>query len=49
MRGDMAVIWLASTFCGLDETVWQLMLEGDMSARQTLALINAILLCGVSA
>ncbi|ANP53332.1 AcrR family transcriptional regulator [Streptomyces griseochromogenes] len=49
LRGDMPATWLASTFCGLAETAWELTLEGHMGARQAPDFINAILLHGASA
>ncbi|WP_225836348.1 TetR/AcrR family transcriptional regulator [Streptomyces sp. NK08204] len=49
LRGDMPATWLASTFCGLAETAWELTLEGHMGARQAPDFINAILLHGVTA
>ncbi|OIK24826.1 hypothetical protein VT52_024840 [Streptomyces malaysiense] len=49
LRNDMPGTWLASTFCGLAETAWELTLEGHMGARQGPDFITAILLHGVSA
>ncbi len=49
LRGDMPATWLASTFCSLAETAWELTLEGHMGARQAPDFINAILLHGASA
>ncbi|MFH9865422.1 TetR/AcrR family transcriptional regulator [Streptomyces lydicus] len=49
LRGDMPATWLASTFCGLAETAWELTLEGHMGARQAPNFINAILLHGARA
>ncbi|MFF4572054.1 TetR/AcrR family transcriptional regulator [Streptomyces sp. NPDC001410] len=49
LRGDMPATWLASTFCGLAETAWELTLEGHMGARQAPDFINAILLHGATA
>ncbi|UXY29118.1 hypothetical protein [Streptomyces sp. HUAS TT20] len=49
LRGDMPATWLASTFCGLAETAWELTLEGHMGARQAPDFINAILLHGAVA
>ncbi|MFE5588257.1 TetR/AcrR family transcriptional regulator [Kitasatospora sp. NPDC056531] len=49
LRKDMPATWLASTFCGLAETAWELTLEGDMGARQAPDFITAILLHGAAA
>ncbi|MFI1534540.1 TetR/AcrR family transcriptional regulator [Streptomyces anandii] len=49
LRGDMPATWLASTFCGLAETAWELTLEGHMGARQAPDFINAILVHGAFA
>ncbi|MGW0771964.1 TetR/AcrR family transcriptional regulator [Streptomyces sp. NPDC002676] len=49
LRNDMPATWLASTFCGLAETAWELTLEGHMGARQAPDFITAILLHGASA
>ncbi|MFG2859174.1 TetR/AcrR family transcriptional regulator [Streptomyces sioyaensis] len=49
LRNDMPATWLASTFCGLAETAWELTLEGHMGARQAPDFINAILLHGATA
>ncbi|ARF53375.1 TetR/AcrR family transcriptional regulator [Streptomyces gilvosporeus] len=49
LRHDMPATWLASTFCGLAETAWELTLEGHMGARQAPDFINAILLHGAAA
>ncbi|MFD8325509.1 TetR/AcrR family transcriptional regulator [Streptomyces lydicus] len=49
LRGDMPAAWLASTFCGLAETAWELTLEGHMGARQAPNFINEILLHGATA
>ncbi|MFJ3337042.1 hypothetical protein [Streptomyces sp. NPDC086766] len=45
----MPATWLASTFCGLAETAWELTLEGHMGARRAPDIIHAILLHGASA
>ncbi|MGW3044326.1 TetR/AcrR family transcriptional regulator [Kitasatospora sp. NPDC001159] len=49
LRNDMPATWLASTFCGLAETAWELTLEGDMGPRQAPDFITAILLHGAAA
>ncbi|TQK52866.1 TetR family transcriptional regulator [Streptomyces sp. SLBN-118] len=49
LRKDMPATWLASTFCGLAETAWELTLEGHMGARQAPDFITAILLRGAIA
>jgi AcrR family transcriptional regulator len=49
LRNDMPATWLASTFCGLAETAWELTLEGHMGARQAPDFITAILLHGAAA
>ncbi|MGV9665274.1 TetR/AcrR family transcriptional regulator [Nocardia niigatensis] len=43
LRGDMPATWLASTFCGLAETTWELTLEGHMGIRQAPGFLTAIL------
>lgn len=48
LRKDMPATWLASTFCGLAETAWELTLEGHMGARQAPDFITAILLHGAT-
>lgn len=48
LRNDMPATWLASTFCGLAETAWELTLEGHVGARQAPDFINAILLHGAT-
>ncbi|MFD0274206.1 TetR/AcrR family transcriptional regulator [Kitasatospora sp. NPDC127111] len=49
LRQDMPATWLASTFCGLAETAWELTLEGHMGARQAPDFITSILLHGAAA
>ncbi|MFD8705472.1 TetR/AcrR family transcriptional regulator [Kitasatospora sp. NPDC059648] len=49
LRKDMPATWLASTFCGLAETAWELTMEGYMGARQAPGFIPAILLYGAAA
>ncbi|MER7751926.1 TetR/AcrR family transcriptional regulator [Kitasatospora sp. NPDC097643] len=49
LRKDMPATWLASTFCGLAETAWELTLEGHMGTRQAPDFITAILLDGATA
>ncbi|MBD0694969.1 TetR/AcrR family transcriptional regulator [Streptomyces sp. CBMA123] len=49
LRNDMPATWLASTFCGLSETAWELTLEGSMGSRQAPDFITAILLQGAAA
>ncbi|MFH9354602.1 TetR/AcrR family transcriptional regulator [Kitasatospora sp. NPDC017646] len=49
LRNDMPATWLASTFCGLAETAWELTLEGNMGPRQAPDFITAILLQGAAA
>ncbi|WP_354637139.1 TetR/AcrR family transcriptional regulator [Kitasatospora camelliae] len=49
LRKDMPATWLASTFCGLAETAWELTLEGHMGSRQAPDFITAILLHGAAA
>jgi AcrR family transcriptional regulator len=49
LRNDMPATWLASTFCGLAETAWELTLEGSMGTRQAPDFITAILLHGAAA
>ncbi|MFH8387494.1 TetR/AcrR family transcriptional regulator [Kitasatospora sp. NPDC018058] len=49
LRNDMPATWLASTFCGLAETAWELTLEGNMGPRQAPDFITAILLHGAAA
>ncbi|MFD5466751.1 hypothetical protein ACFWIQ_28560 [Kitasatospora sp. NPDC127059] len=49
LRNDMPATWLASTFCGLAETAWELTLEGHMGPRQAPEFITAILLRGAGA
>ncbi|GAA1971401.1 TetR/AcrR family transcriptional regulator [Catenulispora subtropica] len=49
LRKDMPATWLASTFCGLAETAWELTLEGHMGSRQAPDFITAILLHGAGA
>lgn len=49
LRKDMPADWLASTFCGLTETAWELTLEGRMGYRQAPDFITAILLNGAGA
>lgn len=49
LRKDMPATWLASTFCGLAETAWELTLEGDMGPRQAPDFITSILLHGAAA
>lgn len=49
LRTDMPATWLASTFCGLAETAWELTLEGHMGARQAPGFITEILLHGAGA
>ncbi|MEE1784930.1 TetR/AcrR family transcriptional regulator [Streptomyces sp. SP17BM10] len=49
LRKDMPATWLASTFCGLAETAWELTLEGDMGSRQAPDFIISILLHGAAA
>ncbi|MGW6391630.1 TetR/AcrR family transcriptional regulator [Streptomyces sp. NPDC055103] len=48
LRKDMPATWLASTFCGLAETAWELTLEGHMGPRQAPDFITAILLQGAA-
>ncbi|MEU9047612.1 TetR/AcrR family transcriptional regulator [Kitasatospora sp. NPDC048343] len=49
LRKDMSATWLASTFCALAETAWELTLEGYMGARQASGFIPAMLLYGAAA
>ncbi|MFF4644560.1 TetR/AcrR family transcriptional regulator [Streptomyces sp. NPDC001389] len=49
MRTDMPAPWLASTFCSIAETAWELTLEGHMGARQAPEFIQGILQHGVFA
>ncbi|MEV0415849.1 hypothetical protein AB0I68_35065 [Streptomyces sp. NPDC050448] len=49
LRKDMPATWLASTFCGLAETAWELTLEGEMGPRQAPDFITSILLHGAAA
>ncbi|MGW4351902.1 TetR/AcrR family transcriptional regulator [Nocardia sp. NPDC004582] len=49
LRKDMPGTWLASTFCGLAETAWELTLEGHMGARQVPGFLEAVLLNGLGA
>jgi AcrR family transcriptional regulator len=49
LRKDMPADWLASTFCGLTETAWELTLEGRMGYRQAPDFITAMLLNGAGA
>ncbi|MFD8707068.1 TetR/AcrR family transcriptional regulator [Kitasatospora sp. NPDC059648] len=49
LRKDMPATWLASTFCGLAETAWELTLEGHMGQRQAPDFIATILLRGAAA
>ncbi|MEV7773513.1 TetR/AcrR family transcriptional regulator [Kitasatospora sp. NPDC086791] len=49
LRKDMAATWLASTFCSLAETAWELTLEGHMGSRQAPEFLLSILLQGASA
>jgi AcrR family transcriptional regulator len=48
-RQDMPATWLASTFCGLAETAWELTLEGHMGSRQAPDFIAEVLLHGAGA
>ncbi|MGW0057478.1 TetR/AcrR family transcriptional regulator [Nocardia nova] len=48
LRADMPATWLASTFCGLAETAWELTLEGHMGARQAPGFVAAILHNGLT-
>ncbi|MFE3756040.1 hypothetical protein ACFXO9_17210 [Nocardia tengchongensis] len=47
LRGDVPGTWLASTFCGLAETAWELTLEGHMGVRQVPGFLEAVLLHGL--
>ncbi len=47
LRTDMPATWLASTFCGLAETAWELTLEGHMGARQAPGFLTAVLYQGL--
>ncbi|MFE3798752.1 TetR/AcrR family transcriptional regulator [Nocardia tengchongensis] len=47
LRTDMPPTWLASTFCGLAETAWELTLEGHMGTRQAPDFITTVLLHGL--
>ncbi|MFF0610469.1 TetR/AcrR family transcriptional regulator [Nocardia tengchongensis] len=47
LRGDMPGTWLASTFCGLAETAWELTLEGHMGVRQVPGFLETVLLHGL--
>ncbi|MFD7844892.1 TetR/AcrR family transcriptional regulator [Nocardia sp. NPDC059764] len=49
LRRDMPGVWLASTFCGLAETAWELTLEGHMGARQVPGFLEVVLLNGLGA
>lgn len=49
LRTDMPATWLASTFCGLAETAWELTIEGHMGTRQAPDFIHQILLHGATA
>ncbi|MGW6391623.1 hypothetical protein ACWFR1_14210 [Streptomyces sp. NPDC055103] len=49
LRKDMLATWLASTFCGLAETAWELTLERHMGPRQAPDFITTILLRGAIA
>ncbi|MFD6226882.1 TetR/AcrR family transcriptional regulator [Streptomyces sp. NPDC060232] len=49
LRTDMPAPWLASTFCSIAETAWELTLEGHMGARQAPEFIQGILRHGVFA
>jgi len=48
LRTDLPATWLASTFCGLAETAWELTLEGHMGTRQAPDFITTVLLHGLS-
>ncbi|WNZ12051.1 TetR/AcrR family transcriptional regulator [Streptomyces sp. 11x1] len=48
LRKDMPATWLASTYCGLAETAWELALEGHMGPRQAPDFITTILLHGAA-
>ncbi|MBF6469713.1 TetR/AcrR family transcriptional regulator [Nocardia beijingensis] len=48
LRSDMPATWLASTFCGLAETAWELTLEGHMGTRQAPGFLTTVLLHGLS-
>jgi TetR/AcrR family transcriptional regulator, mexCD-oprJ operon repressor len=47
LRTDMPATWLASTFCGLAETAWELTLEGHMGTRQAPDFLTAVLRTGL--
>ncbi|MEV0415983.1 TetR/AcrR family transcriptional regulator [Streptomyces sp. NPDC050448] len=49
LRTDMPAPWLASTFCSIAETAWELTLEGHMGARQAPEFIQGILRHGAFA
>ncbi|WP_158675585.1 TetR/AcrR family transcriptional regulator [Nocardia stercoris] len=49
LRTDMPATWLASTFCGLAETAWELTLEGHMGTRQAPSFLTAVLHHGLAA
>ncbi|MEU9078664.1 TetR/AcrR family transcriptional regulator [Kitasatospora sp. NPDC048538] len=49
LRQDMAATWLASTFCSLAETAWELTLEGHMGSRQAPEFLMSVLLRGTAA
>ncbi|MFJ9365785.1 TetR/AcrR family transcriptional regulator [Nocardia sp. NPDC101769] len=48
LRADMPATWLASTFCGLAETAWELTLEGHMGARQAPDFLSAVMRHGLT-
>ncbi|MFD7845613.1 TetR/AcrR family transcriptional regulator [Nocardia sp. NPDC059764] len=48
LRVDMPATWLASTFCGLAETAWELTLEGHMGTRQAPDFITTVLHQGLT-
>lgn len=49
LRADMPPTWLASTFCGLAETAWELTFEGHMGTRQAPGFLTEILHHGLTA
>lgn len=48
LRADMPPTWLASTFCGLAETAWELTLEGHMGTRQAPGFLTDVLHHGLA-
>ncbi|MFE3055905.1 TetR/AcrR family transcriptional regulator [Nocardia sp. NPDC059239] len=48
LRADMPATWLASTFCGLAETAWELTVEGHMGARQAPDYLTTVMRHGLT-